>query len=140
MISVQRTVIMNLQCVLLRANDMEGVFAGVSNYLYNALPNEDRKVLGFVSMLPDSKDWWMVYRCLHTTLTASQRGILSAYINLIGCPPMEGKLCCLYNNKYNEYMYLTRDLFASEDRRPAYTWKYPGNGLNAQMLLRLIGD
>ena len=52
---------MNLQCSLLRANDMEGVFAGVSNYLYKELPNEDRKVLKFVSTLPHSKDWWMVY-------------------------------------------------------------------------------
>ena len=139
MVSVQRTIIMNLQCSLLRANDMEGVFAGVSNYLYDVLPKEDRKVLEFVSTLPSSKDWFMVYRCLHTTLTTPQRGILSAYTKQIGCPPMRGKLCCFYNTYQHEYMYLPMDdLVYTEDRRQVFTWRR--QTCDSQMLFRIIGD
>ena len=139
MVSIQRTVIMNLQCSLLRVNDMEGVFAGVSNYLYEVLPKEDRKVLEFLSTLPDSGDWWMLYRCLHTTLTAPQRGILSAYTKQIGCLPMKGKLCCLYNDKQSKYMYLPGNHFTYDDnRREVFTWRE--KTCDAQMLFRLIGD
>ena len=139
MVSIQRTVIMNLQCSLLRANDMEGVFAGVSNYLYEVLPKEDRKVLEFVSMLPSSKDWFMVYRCLHTTLTTPQRGILSAYTKQIGCPPMRGKLCCLYNYYQHEYMYLPMAYLGYDSsRREVFTWR--SQTCDSQMLFRLIGD
>ena len=139
MVSVQRTVIMNLQCSLLRVNDMEGVFAGVSNYLYEVLPKEDRKVLEFLTTLPHSNDWWMLYRCLHTTLTAPQREILSAYTKQIGCPPMKGKLCCLYNYKQREYLYLPGNHFAYDgDRREVFTWREKTS--DAQMLFRLIGD
>ena len=96
MISVQKQVILTLQCSLLRGNDMESIYAGVANYLYDALPKEDQKVLGFISEFPESRDsWWMLYRCLHTSLEAPQRAMISAYRKQIGCSEMKGQLCSI---------------------------------------------
>ena len=140
MVSIQRTVIMNLYCSLLRANDMEAIFAGVKEYLFEVLPKKDLKVFEFMSMLPSSKNWWMLYRCLHTTLTAQQRGILCAYTKQIGCPPMIGKLCYLYNDVQNEYMYLPQNHLSNDSsRRNVFTWRRKTCD-NAQYLFRLIGD
>ena len=140
MVSIQRTVIMNLYCSLLRANDMEAMFAGVKLYLFEVLPKEDRKVLEFLTTLPCSNDWWMLYRCLHTTLTAPQREILSAYTKQVGCPPMKGKLCYLYNDVQHEYMYLPQNHLSYDgSRRNVLTWRRKTCD-NAQYLFRLIGD
>ena len=140
MVSIQRTVIMNLHCSLLRINDMEAIFAGVKEYLFKVLPKKDRNVLEFMSMLPSSKNWWMLYRCLHTTLTAQQRGILSAYTKQIGCPPMIGKLCYLYNDVQNEYMYLPNNDYCKDgSRRYVFTWRRKTCD-DSQFLFRLIGD
>lgn len=75
---------------------MESIYAGVANYLYDALPKEDQKVLGFISEFPESRDsWWMLYRCLHTSLEAPQRAMISAYRKQIGCSEMKGQLCSI---------------------------------------------
>lgn len=138
MIAVQRNIILTLQCSLLKVNNMEALFSSVSKYLNEEQPMEDQKVLEFVSTLP-SKDWFVVYRCLHLSLTAPQRGILSNYTKLIGCP-MKGKLCCIYSNYRNAYMYLPQDhLSHDKDRRNVFTWKNEKD-CNPQMLFRLIGD
>lgn len=138
MLSVQKHVVLNLQCSLLRINEMEGVFAGVANYLNNDLPKEDKKVLDFLSDLPSEEDkWWMVYRCVHTDLEPAQRYLITAYRKKIGCQPMKGELCAISNDKQEEYLYLSSNTF-DDKRRNVFTWG-PGD-TDPRGLFRIIGE
>ena len=137
MISVQRQVILTLQLSLLRRNDMEAIYAGVANYLYEALPKEDAKVLAFISEIPEKGNyWWMLYRCLHCNLSAPQRAMISAYRKQIGCSPMRGQLCSIYNQRHKEYLY-TPYIAYDDERRQIFTWRK--GSADSQMLFRIIG-
>ena len=138
LISVQKQVILTLHCSLLRRNDMESIYAGVANYFFNVLPKEDKKVLAFISELPES-GWWMLYRYLHTSLEAPQRTMISGYRKQIGCDEMTGQLCIIYNEKQKEYLYTAENGMAyDENRRSIFTWRK--GTADSQMLFRIVGS
>ena len=105
MLSNFKRLVLTLQCCLLRSNGMEGTYAGVTKYLCETLPTEDKKVLGFISSLPVDGDWYMLYRELHVELNTYEREIISEYLKQIGCKPMEGRLCYITNETCSEYLY-----------------------------------
>ena len=148
MLSSLKQLALTLQCCLLRYNDMEGTHAGVSKYLYETLPTEDKKILGFISSLPVDGDWYMLYRELHVELNAYEREIISEYLKQIRCKPMEGRLCYITNETCSEYLYtplhpVRRDVFERcsdywKDYRRVFT--YPSVLPIPLALFRIIGE
>nr|XP_047127827.1 toxin CfTX-A-like [Hydra vulgaris] len=141
MISLQKATMLTLKCSLLRLNNMDGVCAAVEACLNEDLPKNGREVLDFISDIPENRDsWWLLYRCLHTELSAQQRAILSQYRNYVKCAPMNGQLCQIYNIYQSEYMYLANGDFAYDsDRRRVFTWREK-NKVDEQGLFRIIGS
>ena len=138
MISVLKRIILTLQCSLLRKNGMESIHAGAANYLYNTLPKEDQKVLGFLSELPDQPNnhWWSLYTRLHSDLSQSQRAIIAGYLKQIGLE-MKGQLCRIYNTDDEAYI-CQADLCYNDQRRLIFTVEYDGSNY-CNYLLRRVG-
>lgn len=126
-ICLLKYVLLTIHCGLLRRNEMEGIFSGVSNYLYEELPAQGKKNLFFMSRLPDPNgdNYWRVYRYLHCGLAVTQRLVLTKYRNLIGLEPMPGKLCTIKNTRYEHYIYRSGGEY-DEKRRLVLRW-CPGN-------------
>jgi len=125
-ISLQKTILLNIHCGLLRRNNMESVHAAVNNYLTQQMKSDDTKVLGFMSELPTPKGifYWLLFRYLHLELNVLQRQTLVGYRKHLGLEPMKGKLIVLNGTGYpNRYTY-TPGNHASYDseRRNVFRW------------------
>jgi len=142
-ICLMKTILLNIHCGLLRRNELNGTFAGASKFLTEGMPNEDRKVLGFLEEIPEPGSsngcWWMLYRHLHNSLDVLQRSTIVGYCTkVIGLNNVfPGKLVCIYNKQHETYNYAASGNAAEDDdRRNVFRWT-PGTAGN-DSLWRII--